>query len=92
MSAKSATCVRALPRAHFQAQTGGRTGRGARKNADVDIEMVEAVGIEPTSGCPRPEASTRVVGLLDLGPRGSNRQDPQRPNRDCFSPASHPVD
>ena len=39
-------------RGHFQAQTGGRIGHGANKNADVDIEMVEAVGIEPTSGCP----------------------------------------
>jgi len=69
-----------------------RSRVGASNNADVDIEMVEAVGIEPTSGCPRPEASTRVVGLLDLGPRDSNRQDSQAPNRDCFSPASHPVD
>ncbi len=38
-------------RGHFQAQTGGRIGHGATKNADADIEMVEAVGIEPTSGC-----------------------------------------
>ena len=39
-------------RGHFQAQTGGRTGHGASKNAGRDVEMVEAVGIEPTSGCP----------------------------------------
>ncbi len=38
-------------RGHFQAQTGGRTGPDASKKADIDIEMVEAVGIEPTSGC-----------------------------------------
>ena len=46
---------------------------------------MEAVGIEPTSGCPWPEASTRIVGLLFLGPFGSDQQDPLRPNRDSFS-------
>ena len=39
-------------RGHLLAQTGGRIGHGASKKAHVDIEMVEAVGIEPTSGCP----------------------------------------
>jgi len=37
---------------HSWAQSGRRNGPGAGKNADRDVEMVEAVGIEPTSGCP----------------------------------------
>ena len=37
---------------HSWAQSGRRNGPGAGNNADRDVEMVEAVGIEPTSGCP----------------------------------------
>jgi len=73
-------------------QTGERTGRGAGKNAGRDVEMVEAVGIEPTSGCPGPEASTRVVDPLNLGPQGSDRQDPSRPSQALVSPATRPTD
>jgi hypothetical protein len=65
---------------------------GASKNADVDVEMVEAVGIEPTSGCPGPEASTRVVDPLNLGPQGSDRQDPGKPSQALISPATRPTD
>jgi len=39
-------------RGHLGARSGRTTGPGAAKTADADIEMVEAVGIEPTSGCP----------------------------------------
>jgi len=65
---------------------------GASKNADVDVEMVEAVGIEPTSGCPGPETSTRVVDPLNLGPQGSDRQDPGKPSQALISPATRPTD
>ena len=79
------TTVKVLPKSttprdaggHLQAQTGGPTGPGAGKNASRELEMVEAVGIEPTSGCLGPEASTRVARLLNLGLRGSEGQDPR---------------
>ena len=87
------------PKSTEQADSGGHTiahsdksiGPGASENASGDSVMVEAVGIEPTSGCPRTGASTRVVDRLGLGPRGSGRQDPQEPSRDWFSPTSLPA-
>lgn len=39
-------------RGHTWAHSGGTTGPDATENAVGDMEMVEAVGIEPTSGCP----------------------------------------
>jgi hypothetical protein len=61
-------------------------------------EMVEAVGIEPTSEDPRPQASTPMSGLLDcsLAPWPSSRQVDlgaslmylARPLRQGFEPAT----
>jgi len=77
---------------HTWAHSGRTNGLGAIKNAGRNVEMVEAVGIEPTSGCPGPEASTRVVGPLNLGPQGSDRQDPSKPSQALVSPATRPTD
>ena len=60
--------------------------------------MVEAVGIEPTSEDPQPQASTPMSGLLycSLAPRSSSRQVDlgasliylARPLRQGFEPVS----
>ena len=41
------------------------------------VMVVEAVGIEPTSGNPQPQASTSIAGLscCSLAPRSSSRQE-----------------
>ena len=43
----------------------------------LTMYMVEAVGIEPTSGNPQPQASTPLAGLSydSLAPRSSSRQE-----------------
>jgi integrase len=55
-SAAQATGEKVLPRTTVRPVVSGHMGAHSNppdgtKNADADIEMVEAVGIEPTSGC-----------------------------------------
>ena len=74
-------------------------GGGARSRDLIDaaVMLVEAVGIEPTSEDPRPQASTSMSGLLydSLALRPSIRQEDRgasliylaRPLRQGFGPA-----
>ena len=78
-------------RCRYSRQAGGLP-RVSPDGFAIWTHRVEAVGIEPTSGCQGPETSTRIVGLLIVGRRGSARQDPPQPIRDWFSPTSHPAD
>src|SRR4029077_5851950 len=53
--------------------SGPRSHRGPGGRFDL-VEMVEAVGIEPTSGNPRQQASTSLAGyLVRLASRPPNR-------------------
>ena len=51
------------------------------------IEMVEAVGIEPTSGNPQPQASTPISGLsyFSLALRSSIRQEGREASLICLA-------
>src|SRR3989442_2839591 len=55
---------------------------------DVLLMLVEAVGIEPTSGNPQPQASTSIAGLsyCALALRPSIRQEDRGANRICLAP------
>ena len=59
--------------------TSARHSDTARPTANEQNErkMVEAVGIEPTSGNPQPQASTSISGLsyVSLALQPSNRQE-----------------
>ena len=51
------------------------------EGGSTSLKMVEAVGIEPTSGNPQPQASTSIAGLSydSLARRSSIRQEGRGP-------------
>ena len=60
--------------------------------APKDEKLVEAVGIEPTSGNPQPQASTSIAGLsyCSLALRPSIRQEDREASLNVLAPPLRP--
>jgi len=61
----------------FGRRLGACSGGRHHVQLQTGVELVEAVGIEPTSGNPQPQASTSIAGLscCSLALRSSIRQE-----------------